>query len=51
MQVGDTFDTIQDARNAIKTYVLDQGESYTTVASDKKQYIIACKDKDCRFRI
>jgi hypothetical protein len=51
MQVSDTFDTIQDARNAIKTYVLDQGKSYKTVASDKKRYIIACKDKDCKFCI
>ena len=51
MQVRDTFDTIHDAREAIKSYILDQGELYKTVASDKKQYIIACKDPACKFCI
>lgn len=51
MQQGDIFDSIHDARKAIKAYVLDRGESYKTLASDKKRYIIACKDSACEFRI
>jgi MuDR family transposase len=45
------LESIDAARKAIKAYVLDQGESYKTVASDKKLYIIKCKDNGCDFRI
>ena len=51
MQLGDTFNTIDNAREAIGSYILDLGESYRTAASDKKRCIIACKDKACKFRI
>jgi hypothetical protein len=51
LRVGNTFDSIHDARSAIKAYVLDQAESFKTVASDKTQYIIACKDANCGFYI
>jgi hypothetical protein len=51
MQLGDQFDSINAARDAIKTFVLDQGESFKTVASDKHRYIIRCKDKPYNFRI
>jgi hypothetical protein len=51
MQLGDIFDTIQDACEAIKTYVLSCGESFKTVASNKKRYTIVCKDSACSFRI
>jgi hypothetical protein len=51
MQLGDQFDSINAARNAIKAFVLDQGESFKTVASDKHRYIIRCKDKPCNFCI
>lgn len=51
MQKGDEFESVDAARKAIKAYVLDQGESYKTVASNKKRYIIKCKDNGCDFRI
>jgi hypothetical protein len=51
IQVGDIFDSIPKAREAIKAYILDRAESYKTVASDKTRYIIACKDAHCKFRI
>ena len=51
MQLGDRFDSIDAARNAIKAFVLDQGESYKTILSDKKRFIIGCKDGACKFRI
>jgi hypothetical protein len=51
LQVGNTFDSIHDARSAIRAYVLDQAESFKTVASDKTRYIIACKDANYGFYI
>jgi MuDR family transposase len=51
VQLNDQFLSIDAARKAIKAYVLDQGESYKLVASDKKRYIISCKDNSCKFRI
>jgi MuDR family transposase len=51
MQLGDRFKSLEAARDAIKVFVLDQGESYKTVSSDKTRYIIECKDKACNFRV
>jgi hypothetical protein len=51
MQLGDRFESIEAAREAVKAFVLDQGESFLTVASDKKRYIIQCKDKPCNFQV
>jgi hypothetical protein len=51
MQLGDQFESIDAAHEAIKAYVLDQGESFKIVSSDKKWYIITYKDHDCKFYI
>jgi hypothetical protein len=51
VQVGDTFNSIDDARKAIKSYVLAQAESYKIVASDKKWYILTCKDANYGFEV
>ena len=51
MQLGDRFESLEAAREAVKAFVLDQGESYKTVSSDKTQFIIECKDKACDFCI
>jgi len=51
VQVSDTFDSIHDAREVIKAYILTQAESYKTIASDKRRYILACKDADCGFKV
>jgi hypothetical protein len=48
--LGDEFESISVARIAITKFVLDQGESYKVVASDKKRYIICCKDSKSKFR-
>jgi hypothetical protein len=40
MELGDRFESIEVAREAVKAFVLDQGESFWTVASDKKRYIL-----------
>jgi hypothetical protein len=49
MQLHDQFESLDAARNAIKAYVLNEGESFKTVASNKKRYIIKCKDTACGF--
>jgi len=51
MQLGDQFDSMDSARNAIQTWVLNQGESYQTVKSKKTRFVIKCKDSDCNFHI
>jgi thioredoxin-related protein len=51
VQLNDQFLSIDAARKAIKAYVLDQGESYKLVASNKKHYIISYKDNSCKFCI
>ena len=51
VQLNDEFSSIDVARTAIKAHVLDEGESYKTIASDQKRFIIACKDTTCKFRI
>ncbi len=51
VQVGDTFDSIHDARKAIKAYILTRAELYKTIASNKQRYILACKDADCGFKV
>jgi hypothetical protein len=48
-QLNDEFPTIETARTAIKTFILDEGESYKTIASDQKCFIVAYKDNICKF--
>ena len=50
MQLGDQFESIQAARDAIKRFVLDQGESFQVEKSDKKRFTVVCKER-CGFRI
>jgi hypothetical protein len=51
MQIHDQFESIDAARQAIQAFILDNGESFKVVASNKKQYIIRCKDYAYSFRI
>ncbi len=51
MELHDEFQSIEDARRAVKAFVLDQGESYKIINLDKKRYTIACKDSNCKFQI
>jgi hypothetical protein len=51
MQLHDQFPSLEVARGAIKRHVLDEGESYKTIKSDKNRFVIACKDDGCKFRI
>jgi hypothetical protein len=51
VQLNDEFPTIETAHTAIKIFILDEGESYRTIASDQKHFIVACKDNTCKFHI
>jgi hypothetical protein len=51
MQIHDQFESINAARQAIRAFVLDNSELFKVVASDKKQYIIKCKDYAYSFQI
>jgi len=51
VQKGDTFSLMEVARDAVQRHVLNDGESYKTIKSDQKRYILACKDDKCGFRI
>ena len=51
MKLGDQFESISAAREAITQYVLNNGESFKTVKSNQKRFVIYCKDKDCGFWI
>jgi hypothetical protein len=51
MQLHDRFDSIEAAREAIRRYVLDNGESFKSGKSDKKRFYIKCKERGCGFGI
>jgi hypothetical protein len=51
VQKGDEYQSISDARTAIKAWVLDEGLSFKTLKSDKYRYTIGSKDTACLFRI
>src|SRR5437762_408878 len=51
VQLHDVFSSMHEVQEAIKQHVLDEGESYKTIKSDKHQFVIGCKDSNCKFRI
>ena len=51
LQVGNTFPSIQAAKDAIKTVLAEAQESWKATHSDKTRSNIICKDITCNFRI
>ena len=52
VQVGNTFETMAEARTAITRFLLDAGQSYKVYKGDSNRYILICKTKsDCSFKI
>jgi MuDR family transposase len=45
------FESLSAARNAIRAFVIAQGESYVISHSDRTRYIVICRDTFCKFRI
>ena len=51
LQVGDTFPSIQAAKDTIKTVLAEAQESWKATHSDKTRFNIICKDITCHFHI
>jgi hypothetical protein len=51
MQLGDQFAIVEAAQEAVKRYVLDNRESFKVDKSDKKRFLIKCKERGCGFAI
>jgi hypothetical protein len=52
LHIGTTFDTIIEAKIAIKAFVADAAESWKSTHSDKERFNIICKQsRTCSFRI
>ena len=45
------FKTLSSARNAIRAYIVNMGESYIVSHSDRTRYIVTCHDAFCKFGI
>jgi hypothetical protein len=52
VNIGDTFQSMPKAREAIQQYVILKSESYApNLKSDNKRFIITCRDHNCKFCI
>lgn len=51
VQIGNSFKTMAEARDAITRFLLNAGQSYKVYKGDSTRYILACKDSDCSFKI
>jgi hypothetical protein len=51
LKLGNTFLSIQDAKDTIKTVLAEAQESWKAAHSDKTRFNIICKDVTCNFRI
>src|SRR5436305_6613585 len=45
------FESLCTAREAIRTFVIDRGESFRVSHSDRRRYIVVCRDNFCKFVI
>jgi len=55
LHTGDLFSTIEEARDFINRSVIDKGESYKVVCSNKKSHVLCCRgargENGCKFYI
>ena len=49
--VGDAYDTMVEAKEAVNRAILDFSESYRVYRSDRNRHILICKDIHCQFRV
>ena len=45
------FESLDAAIQAIKHFVITQGESYLVSHADRTRYVLACRDSYCKFGI
>ena len=46
--LGQEFETIQKARDMIKSIIIDAGLSYKKLKSNPTCYLLVCKDNTCK---
>jgi len=51
VQIGNAFETMAEAREAITRFLLDAGQSYKVYKGDSNRYILICKKDNCNFKI
>ena len=49
--LSSNFPSLGAARDAIRSYIVDRGESYRVYQSDRKRYVVVCRDDFCKFGI
>lgn len=49
VQIGDSFETMAEAKEVITRWLLD--DSHRVYQADSKRIMLKCKDEDCTFRI
>lgn len=55
LHTGDLFSSMEEARDHINRYVIDKGESYKVICSNKKSHVLGCRSakggNSCQFYI
>jgi zinc finger SWIM domain-containing protein 3 len=51
LEVGTSFNSIQEVKDACKAYSIKNAFEFRIVKADKDRYTIACKDKECTWRL
>jgi hypothetical protein len=52
VNISDTFQSMPEARDAIRRYIILEGKSYApNPKSDNKRFILTCRDHNYKFRI
>src|SRR3979411_1872997 len=49
-KVGDKFQMMAKAKDAVNAAILDTGRSYKVYKRDPHRYLLICKTKDCPFK-
>jgi hypothetical protein len=45
------FESLQAVCSAVRSYIVEQGESYRVTHSNAQRQILACRDKTCKFHV
>ena len=51
VSLGATFDSLQELKNACKTYSIEHAFEYKVLKANKTRYTISCKAEACPWRL
>lgn len=52
LEIGHSWDSLQQAKDGVKAWILDRGESYRVLSSNKDRLVLECRTKEtCRFYV